>query len=137
MKQNKMLKQSGFSLLEVLIAVLVLGIGLLGVAGLQNTTVRSMQGSYERSQAIILLDMLAERLRADSENARIGNYDMACDNEALETWNNLVREALNNPEACVDITYNGALQEYTLTLNWADERFSVGQNSTMSLRVSP
>lgn len=129
--------QQGFSLLEVLIAVLILGIGMLGIAGLQNATVRSMQSSYERSQAVILLDMLAETLRSDAQNARVGAYSIDCSNAALNDWNEMVRTALNNPEACVDIEYVGAQEEYILTLSWTDERFTVGQDSAISLRVSP
>jgi type IV pilus assembly protein PilV len=130
-------RQGGFSLLEVLIAVLILGVGLLGVAGLQNATVRSMQSSYERSQAVILLDMLSETLRSDARNARIGAYSIECTHEALTEWNNMVRTALNNPEACVDIEYIGAQEEYILTLSWSDDRFAVGQESAVSMRVSP
>ncbi|MDP5152090.1 type IV pilus modification protein PilV, partial [Rheinheimera baltica] len=46
-------RQKGVTLLEVLIAMLVLGIGILGVAGLQTASLRNVQSSYERSQAVI------------------------------------------------------------------------------------
>ena len=45
--------QQGMSLLEVLIAVLVLAIGLLGIAALQATALRNSQSSLERNQAVM------------------------------------------------------------------------------------
>ncbi len=129
--------QQGFSLLEVIIAVLILGIGMLGIAGLHNATVRSMQSSYERSQAVILLDMLAETLRSDADNARNGVYNIECNNPVLNNWNDMVRTALNNPEACVEIVWDLAQEEYILTLNWTDDRFIAGKDSAVSLRVTP
>lgn len=129
--------QRGVSLLEVMIAVLVLGIGLLGVAGVQTASLRNVQSSYERSQAVILMDMLAETLRADARNARLGNYSVACDHEALEAWTQMVRNALNNPEACVDIDWDAVQSVYTLTLSWSDERIAIGGDSSLSLQVAP
>ena len=58
--------QSGFSLIEVMIAVVVLSLGLLGVAGLQLSSVRNTQGSYLRSQAVVYMNDLAERIYSNS-----------------------------------------------------------------------
>jgi len=59
-KSNK-----GFTLIEVLIAVLVLSIGLLGLASLQANGLRSNFGAYARSQAVILANDMADRIRAN------------------------------------------------------------------------
>lgn len=134
---GRFIKQQGVSLLEVLIAVLVLGIGLLGVAGLQTTSLRNVQSSYERSQAVILMDMLAETLRADARNARLGLYNVSCDDDALKNWTDMVRNALNNNEACVDINWDAGQSLYTLTLSWSDERIEMGGDSSLSLQVVP
>src|SRR5664280_455779 len=56
-------KNSGFTLLEVLIAMLVLAVGLLGLAGLQATSLRNNQSAYNRSQATQLAYDLADRMR--------------------------------------------------------------------------
>jgi len=130
-------QQKGVTLLEVLIAMLVLGIGVLGVAGLQTASLRNVQSSYERSQAVILMDMLAETLRADARSARLGNYDIECDNAALTTWTGMVRTALNNDSACVEIDWQADTATYVLTLSWSDERIALGPDSSLSLRVTP
>ena len=64
----------GFSLLETLIALLVLSIGLLGVAGLQIAGLRSNQSSLQTSQAAALAYEIADRMRANPLAARTGGY---------------------------------------------------------------
>lgn len=58
-------KQRGATLIEVLIAVLILAIGLLGVAGLQITSIQSNHSAYYRTQATVLAEDLADRMRAN------------------------------------------------------------------------
>lgn len=59
-------KINGFTLVEVLVAVIVLAIGLLGLAGLQATSLRNNQSSYNRGQATELAYDIADRMRANS-----------------------------------------------------------------------
>lgn len=65
-KHRVMYKNSGFTLIEVLIAMLVLEVGLLGLAGLQVVSLRNSQSAYNRSQATQLSYDLADRMRANS-----------------------------------------------------------------------
>lgn len=65
--------RAGFSLVEVLVAVLVLSIGLLGIAGLQISSMRNNQVSYLRTQAVVLADSMLDRIRANPT----GNYALA------------------------------------------------------------
>jgi prepilin-type N-terminal cleavage/methylation domain-containing protein len=51
--RNKQERSSGFTLIEVLIAMLVLAVGLLGLAGLQATRLRNNQRAYNRNQAVV------------------------------------------------------------------------------------
>lgn len=66
----------GFSLIEVLVAVLVLSIGLLGLAALQATSLKSNDGAYLRTQATILSYDLFDRMRANRAAAWAGDYDI-------------------------------------------------------------
>lgn len=54
--------QRGFSLIEVLVTVVLLAFGLLGLAGLQARTMNQEMESYQRSQALVLLNDMASRL---------------------------------------------------------------------------
>lgn len=68
-------QQSGSSLLEVLVAVLVLSIGLLGVASLQLYGLRYNQSAYLRSQATILAYDIIDRMRSNTDAVIAGSYD--------------------------------------------------------------
>lgn len=67
--------QSGFTLLEVLVAVVVLSLGLLGLAGLQVATLRNNQIAYYRGIAVQQAYDMADRIRANQIGARNGAYD--------------------------------------------------------------
>lgn len=66
----------GFTLLEVLIAILVLSIGLLGLAGLQFSALRNNTQSYERSQAVALAYEIVDRMRTNRIAASDGRFDL-------------------------------------------------------------
>ena len=59
----------GFSLIEVLVTIVILVIGLLGLAGLQFRALTSQMESYQRSQALILLKDMADRIDDNRANA--------------------------------------------------------------------
>lgn len=67
----------GFTLLEVLVAVLVLSLGLLGLAALQSTGLRQNHSAYLRSQATQLAYDIIDRMRSNKAEAEIGRYDLA------------------------------------------------------------
>jgi len=67
----------GFTLFEVLIAVLVLSLGLLGLAALQSTGMRSNHSAYHRSQATVLAYDIIDRMRGNKTVAETGGYDLA------------------------------------------------------------
>ena len=68
-------KSRGFTLLEVLIAVVVLSIGLLGIASLQAFGQRSNHSAYLRSQATALAYDMIDRIRANTAGLLNGNYN--------------------------------------------------------------
>jgi len=58
----------GFSLIEVLVALLVLSIGLLGLAALQTTGLKLNHQSYERTQAVLQAYDIIDRMRANKSD---------------------------------------------------------------------
>jgi len=61
-------KQAGFLMIEVLITMFILLIGLLGVVGLQARAQQAETESYQRSQALMLLRDMADRMNANRNN---------------------------------------------------------------------
>lgn len=59
----------GFTLLEVLVALLVLSVGLIGLAGLQTFSLRNNHSAFLRSQAIILAYDALDRVRGNRDQA--------------------------------------------------------------------
>ncbi len=69
-------KQNGFTLIEVLITLLILSIGLLGLAGLQMTALKLNDSAERRSQATILAYDILDRMRANRAEAESGAYNI-------------------------------------------------------------
>jgi type IV pilus assembly protein PilV len=62
-------KNMGSSMIEILVTIIILMIGLLGLAGLQGRAMTSQMEAYQRSQALILLKDMADRINANRVNA--------------------------------------------------------------------
>lgn len=60
-----MKQQQGLSLIEVMISIIILGVGLLGLVGLQTRSIIMNQSAYYRSVAADLASDLADRIRAN------------------------------------------------------------------------
>lgn len=67
--------QSGFTLLEILVSIVVLSIGLLGLAGLQALSLNNNQIAYYRSIASQQAYDMADRIRANSAGVIAGAYN--------------------------------------------------------------
>jgi type IV pilus assembly protein PilV len=67
--------QSGFSLLEALLAVVILSIGLMGLAGMQMANLKTIHNSTQKQQATILLNDLTARVRNNFIGAKAGDYN--------------------------------------------------------------
>jgi len=64
---RKIHRSRGFTLIEALVTVIVMSIGLLGVAALQNTSVKLTYDSYLRTQSALLASDLFDRMRANTD----------------------------------------------------------------------
>lgn len=68
-------RQRGLSMIEVLVAIVIISLGLLGMAGLQAASLRGSQSAVYRSQAAQFAADMAERMRGNLGDAR--NYAIA------------------------------------------------------------
>jgi type IV pilus assembly protein PilV len=68
-------RQSGMTLVEVLVTLVIVSVGLLGIAALQLTTLKGNQEAYVRSQASMLASYIIDRIRANQQGFVAGNYD--------------------------------------------------------------
>jgi type IV pilus assembly protein PilV len=68
-------RASGFSLIEVMISILVLALGLLGLAALQTFGIKYSNQSYERTQATLLIDDVVDHMRGNRNGVVALDYD--------------------------------------------------------------
>jgi len=69
MRSSSLQAQRGMTLIEVLVTILILSIGLLGMAGLQSRLQTSEVEAYQRSQALLLLNDMANRIASNRNEA--------------------------------------------------------------------
>jgi len=73
---TKRKKMSGVGILEILVALVVVSIGVLGVAGLQLTSMKHSSGGYNRFKATLLAENLAARMRTNPAGVSAGSYNI-------------------------------------------------------------
>ena len=67
---------AGFSLIEVLIALVILSVGLLGIAAMVSVSLKSKDSSYYRTEALTLSSAIIDRMRANRATATANGYDV-------------------------------------------------------------
>ena len=136
----------GMSLIEVMVAVLILSIGLLGLAAMQATALRNNQSALERSQGIVNTYSILDAMRANVESARAGEYVMSetctvptSDGTLVQqdkaTWISMIQANLGD-SACGTVACDGGL--CTVTVRWDDSRGKDGddqQEFTTEVRI--
>jgi type IV pilus assembly protein PilV len=65
-------RQSGVSMIELLVSMVIFAFGMLGLVGLQTKTLAYGQSGLYRSQATALTDDILDRMRTDRANAKAG-----------------------------------------------------------------
>ena len=73
-RQNR--RQKGVTLIEVLITVLIMGVGLLGLAALQALSIKANRASLQRSYATLYTHDILDSMRANRTAAVTGAYDI-------------------------------------------------------------
>ncbi|MBN8766998.1 MAG: type IV pilus modification protein PilV [Thiobacillus sp.] len=129
------MKQSGFTLLEILVAMLVMAIGLLGLAGLMTSSMRNNLSASHRTQATWMAYDIVDRMRANRASAVTGAYaspmGVAANCSAavpagtvpvqdIAAWKNQLACALpaGNGSIAVDVNTKVA----TVLIQWDDSR---------------
>ena len=137
--------EKGFSLIEILIAMLILAVGVLGIAALQFKGLQYSNDAHFRSQISNLVTDIADRMRINKTNAAsyVSTYTLtttrpsgcnevtgASATNDLNCWRGQVWDALP-PLSKVNISDAGG-GLYTITLGWPD-RETVAANDTRDL----
>lgn len=145
---------NGFTLIEVLIALVILAGGMLGMAAMQATGLKNNLSAFQRSQATQLAYNMADRMRANlssagtyatgatsattvaTQSARAGcltttgcSVAYMAENDLYE-WNAKVTSVLPSGEGT--ITFADPI--YTITIKWDDDRNS--STAKLSLPMS-
>ena len=137
----------GFSMVEVLVALVVLSVGMLGIAGLYVITLRSGSGAISRLQAVNLATDIGDRIRANrfaqaaydtsvtvpADNGCIGGIAVNCTRAQIASqdiwdWNQQIQTALPGATGTI-VVVPGALNnaqgmvdpsQYTITISWPE-----------------
>lgn len=120
-------QDDGFTLLEVLIAIVVFSFGLLGIAGMMTISVRNNHNGYLRSQANFLAENMLDRMRANpnglwnsfyagtaTPGSRRCNLANPCNFQQLaqydmEQWAQSLQLALPSGQGTINCVINGAV----------------------------
>ena len=134
--RKKITGQNGFTLIEVMVALVIFTISLLGLAGLQVAALRDNHLANLNTIATQLAEDMAERLRANPVGVGNGSYDnidsdpghedcygSSCSPDAVSRldaheWLTAIGEALPSGKGRVIRNVNG----FTITIMWDQER---------------
>jgi len=114
--------QRGASMIEVLVTMVIIAFGLLGMAGLQVRLQVSEMESYQRSQALLLLNDMANRISVNRTATVAGTYLVAADSPlGVNTTNSKC-----NPLGASPTTGERDLWEWCNALKGAGETMDAG-----------
>lgn len=131
--------QRGVGLIEILISVLVLSIGLLGVASVQTRALATNNGAAARSMAVVASYDILEAMRADITAARSGNYNTTVAANDCPSVGTLMETQISNwcnqlaTTLGADASTTGQINcdsagvgDCTVTINYDDSRIGDG-----------
>lgn len=137
-----MSKQTGATLIEVMVALLVLSAGILGVAILQLNALKHSDSAMRSTQVSFIAQDLLERIRANSEAhyamaslsqaPTSGNLDNPRDQDLYDFADQLRRMAGSDVQASIAVA--GA--QVTVTVDWNDSRAQGDEAPTQTLTLN-
>ncbi len=125
-------------MIEVLIAVVIFSVGLLGLAGLQATGIQMNHSSLMRSQATILAYDIVDCLRANKTAAIAEDYNVAKGSTSsagglaeddVNNWLTRIADVLPQGVGSIDVDNNARA---TVVVQWEDSR---GQGQTVNFTI--
>lgn len=130
--------QSGFSMIEILITLVILAFGLLGLAGIQAVGLKNSQSSLIRSQATLAGYDILDRMRSNCSAALNGSYDIgltatspssgsSIEATDLSEWRTAISSVLIGGKGGVSVDAANFLA--TVTIQWDDSRSTGGSSS--------
>ncbi|WP_433768929.1 type IV pilus modification protein PilV [Pseudomonas putida] len=126
--------QEGMTLIEVLVALLILSVGLLGAAAFQLNALKYTDSARMTSQASFIAYDMMDRIRANAAAdytvtpPTSGNLSVARDQDLYDFTSNIVN--FGGPTATGSIALNQRV--YTITITWDDSRAANSANTRRS-----
>ncbi|MBB6088400.1 type IV pilus assembly protein PilV [Wenzhouxiangella marina] len=122
-------------MIEVLVTVLVVSIGLLGLAALQGFSLNAGQGAYFRTQANNLAYEVIDFARVNRSQVEV-----ACDLPLLESWTFFVEDQLPGGALAIEVdgcgeVPNSISAQVAVTVTWAEDRMEDAVGGEESLVV--
>jgi type IV pilus assembly protein PilV len=151
-KNSAAQKHRGFSLVEVLIALVIMSVGMLGIAGLYVQTMQAGRTSMLRHHAVTLAGDVADRIRANPRagiayegpglNGSCVSGVVDCDEVAMAghdimLWQQQAVDSL--PAGGVEITFDdtGVPPLYTIDVTWTEPGATTPPSYAITIPVVP
>jgi len=152
-------RQTGFTLVEVMVALVVMAVGMLGIAGLYIESLRSGQMSISYTNAVTLAASMADRIRANAtgaggyagaaagngtggtaaNNCVNGNADCSAAQLALDDWfwwyENVKDQMPEGRQASVQVVNAPPVNVYTIVLQWPERGLAAPVSYTLTFSL--
>lgn len=155
---NRAIRQRGITMVESLVALVVISVGMLGIAGLYLSSLQASRTAKLRSHAVELTSSIADRIRANRD--AVTDYNLAADGtptavdcetkictarqiaqDDLATWLSDVRAVLPGADAVtgtVTVTDRAAPESdnYVIAVTWREANSDIDFSYSVSLNIA-
>jgi type IV pilus assembly protein PilV len=135
---GRLRQQTGLTLIEILVSLVVTSVGLLGVAALHLTSLRNNFDSTLRTHASVLANDIADRMRSNRRAALAGEYNIALGaataaapatraQRDVSEWRDSIKQTIKGDGG---VQVNAATRMATITINWAEREVASGPKAS-------